>query len=171
LKEDQRPDRSGDDRAFRQAQREIGQLTMKNEILWAAETKGAADPAGEAAQIAMAQQLPVAMACGVLGAAPLPDGPRRGRLEMPARPGPATTISDIDLLGLIRRILYPRRLLGRATAKNHQMNRPWPEILHPRQRQGITLIPREQSRGHPASDRPNRACAQSAMVCMTGSTH
>jgi transposase len=32
----QRPDRSGDDRALRQAERNIGQLTMENEILQAA---------------------------------------------------------------------------------------------------------------------------------------
>jgi transposase-like protein len=32
----QRPDRSGDDRALRQAERKVGQLTMENEILRAA---------------------------------------------------------------------------------------------------------------------------------------
>jgi transposase-like protein len=37
---DQRPDRSGDDRALRQAERRIGQLTMENEILRAAAEKG-----------------------------------------------------------------------------------------------------------------------------------
>jgi transposase len=37
----QRPDRSPDDRALRQAERKVGQLTMENEILWAAaETRG-----------------------------------------------------------------------------------------------------------------------------------
>jgi transposase len=37
----QRPDRSGDDRALRQAERKVGQLTMENEILRAAaETRG-----------------------------------------------------------------------------------------------------------------------------------
>jgi transposase len=35
----QRPDRSGDDRALRQAERKIGQLTMENEILRAAAGK------------------------------------------------------------------------------------------------------------------------------------
>src|SRR5918911_3540733 len=49
----QRPDRSPDDRALKQAERKIGQLTMENEILRAAaETRGGPDPAGEAAQIA-----------------------------------------------------------------------------------------------------------------------
>jgi transposase len=35
----QRPDRSPDDRALRQAERKIGQLTMENEILRAAEKR------------------------------------------------------------------------------------------------------------------------------------
>jgi transposase len=35
----QRPDRSGDDRALKQAERKIGQLTMENEILRAAAEK------------------------------------------------------------------------------------------------------------------------------------
>ena len=64
----QRSDRSPDDRALKQAERKIGQLTMENEILRVAAEKGAADPAGEAAQIAMACQLPVAVVCQVLGA-------------------------------------------------------------------------------------------------------
>jgi transposase-like protein len=41
----QRPDRSPDDRALRQAERKIGQLTMENEILQAAaETRGLSIP-------------------------------------------------------------------------------------------------------------------------------
>jgi transposase-like protein len=65
----QRPDRSGDDRALRQAEGEVGPLTMENEILRAAaEPRGAADPAGEAAQVAMEHRLPVAVVCRVLGA-------------------------------------------------------------------------------------------------------
>jgi transposase len=35
----QRPDRSGDDRGLRQAERKIGQLTMENEVLRAAAEK------------------------------------------------------------------------------------------------------------------------------------
>jgi transposase-like protein len=35
----QRPDRAGDDRALRQAERKVGQLTMENEILRAAAEK------------------------------------------------------------------------------------------------------------------------------------
>jgi transposase-like protein len=41
----QRPDRSGDDRALRQAERKVGQLTMENEVLRAAaEKRGLAIP-------------------------------------------------------------------------------------------------------------------------------
>ena len=41
----QRPDRSGDDRALRQAERKVGQLTMENEILRAvAEKRGLSIP-------------------------------------------------------------------------------------------------------------------------------
>jgi transposase-like protein len=41
----QRPARSGDDRALRQAERKVGQLTMENEILRAAaETRGLSIP-------------------------------------------------------------------------------------------------------------------------------
>ena len=60
----QRADRSPDDRALKQAERKVGQLTMENEVLRAAAEKGAPDPAGEAAQIAMGHQLPVAVVCG-----------------------------------------------------------------------------------------------------------
>jgi transposase-like protein len=67
----QRSDRSPDDRALKQAERKIGQLTMENEVLRAAAEKGAADPAGEAAQIAMEHHLRVAVVCRVLGAPPL----------------------------------------------------------------------------------------------------
>ena len=36
----QRPDRSADDRALKQAERKVGQLTMENEVLRAAAEKG-----------------------------------------------------------------------------------------------------------------------------------
>jgi transposase-like protein len=43
----QRPDRPGDDRALQQAERKVGQLTMENEILRAAETRGLPVPPGK----------------------------------------------------------------------------------------------------------------------------
>jgi transposase-like protein len=79
----QRPDRSQEDRQLKEAERKVGQLTMENEILRAAAEKGAADPAGEAAQIAMDHRLPIAMVCRVLGAS--------APASTPAGPGPMTT--------------------------------------------------------------------------------
>jgi transposase-like protein len=84
----QRPDRSGDDRALRQAERKVGQLSMENEIL------GAVDPAGEAAQIAMEHQQPVVVVCRVLGAPRSTVYARRARtdpLVWPARPPRSVT--------------------------------------------------------------------------------
>jgi transposase len=44
----QRPDRSADERALRQAERKLGQLTMENEVLRAAaETRGLQIPPGK----------------------------------------------------------------------------------------------------------------------------
>jgi len=95
----QRPDWSGDDRALRQAERKVGQLTMENGVLRAAAENGAVDPAGEAAQIAMQSQLPVAVVCRVLGAPapawtpagsrPVPSPTRPGDLDQRPRPGGA----------------------------------------------------------------------------------
>jgi transposase-like protein len=107
----QRPDRSLEDRQLRDAERKIGQLTMENEVLRAAAEKGAVDPAGEAAQIAMDHQVPVAVVCRVLGA-PRSTVYARRQPKAPARPGPATSISDHDLLGLIRRVLVASPFAG-----------------------------------------------------------
>src|SRR4029453_17007775 len=86
----QRPDRSADDRALRQAERKVGQLTMENEILRAAaENRGL--------QIALAPQVPGGGVCGVLGAPPPTTSPRRAQAGAGGRPGPATSISDCDL--------------------------------------------------------------------------
>jgi transposase-like protein len=58
----QRPDRSPDERALRQAERKIGQLTMENEILRAAaEQRGLSMPPAKRPQLAMERQLPVAV--------------------------------------------------------------------------------------------------------------
>jgi hypothetical protein len=80
----QRSDRSPDDRALKRAERKIGRLTMENEILRAAAEKGAADPAGEAAQIAMEQHLPVSLVCRVLGAPARPQPPAGRRATGPS---------------------------------------------------------------------------------------
>jgi hypothetical protein len=88
--EGQRPDRSGDDRALRQAERKVGPLTWRTRSWGPPPNKrGAAAPAGEAAQLAMAAQRPVAVVCRVLGAprSSLSARPRRSRCRWPARSG------------------------------------------------------------------------------------
>ena len=62
---------------------------------------GAVDPAGEATQMAMDQQLPLAVVCRVLGEPRSTVYARRGRATGTPRPGPADSISDNDLLELI----------------------------------------------------------------------
>jgi transposase-like protein len=115
----QRPDRSPEDRQLRDAERKIGQLTMANEILRsAAEKRGAPDPAGEAAQIAMASQVPVAVVCRVLGAPRSTVYARRVQAGAGGRPGPATWISDPDLVELIRQVLDGSPFAGEATARS-----------------------------------------------------
>ena len=49
----------------------------------------------------MAQQLPVAVVCRVLGALRSTVYARRAHTDPLARPGPATSINDTDLLGLL----------------------------------------------------------------------
>jgi hypothetical protein len=63
----------------------------------------------------MAHQLPVAEVCRVLGA-PRSTVYARRQSKLPARPGPATAISDHDLLGLIRRVLQASPFAGPAAA-------------------------------------------------------
>ena len=113
----QRPDRSADDRALRQAERKVGQLTMENEVLRAAAEKRGSDPAGEAAQIAMDAQLPVAVVCRVLGAPRSSIYARRASASAGGRPGPATSISDVDLVELIRRVLEDSPFAGEGYRK------------------------------------------------------
>jgi transposase-like protein len=114
----QRPDRSPEDRQLRDAERKIGQLTMENEILRAAaEEKGAPDSAGEAAQIAMDRKLPLAVVCRVLGAPRSSIYARRGRSTGTPRPGPTGSISDSDLLELIRRVLLVCPFTGEGYRK------------------------------------------------------
>ena len=64
----------------------------------------------------MDQQLPVAVVCRVLGA-PRSTVYARRQATVPARPGPATSISDHDLLGLIRRVLYASPFAGEGYRK------------------------------------------------------
>jgi putative transposase len=64
----------------------------------------------------MASQLPVAVVCRVLGA-PRSTVYARRLATMPARPGPATSISDPDLVELIRRVLVASPFAGEGYGK------------------------------------------------------
>jgi hypothetical protein len=66
----------------------------------------------------MEHKLPVAVVCRVLGAPRSTIYARRASAGGGGRPGPATSISDLDLLGLIRRVCRPRRSLARATTSS-----------------------------------------------------
>jgi hypothetical protein len=64
----------------------------------------------------MAHQLPVAVVCRVLGA-PRSSVYARRHAQQRARPGPAASISDPDLVDLIRQVLVASPLLVRAIAR------------------------------------------------------
>jgi putative transposase len=64
----------------------------------------------------MAHQLPVAVVCRVLGA-PRSTVYARRQAKVAARPGPATSIGDPDLLGLIRRVLQASPFAGEGYRK------------------------------------------------------
>jgi methylmalonyl-CoA mutase cobalamin-binding subunit len=67
---------------------------MENEVLGAAaDTRGAVDPGGEAAQLAMDAQLPVVVVCRVLGGPRSSSSARRAQL-VPGPAGPGPSISD-----------------------------------------------------------------------------
>jgi hypothetical protein len=153
----QRSDRSPDDRALKQAERKIGQLTMEYEVLRAAaEKKGAADPAGEAAQIAMDRKLPLAMVCRVLGASRSTISARRGRAPGSLRPGPATRISDVELVRLIRRVLADSPFAGEGYRKvrarlrrQHQVQVSGKRVLRLLRQEGLLAPQRARGRRKP----------------------
>jgi putative transposase len=65
----------------------------------------------------MERQLPVATVCRVLGVSRSTVYARRGRSGLPSRPGPATMISDDELVVLIRRILADSPFAGEGYRK------------------------------------------------------
>jgi transposase InsO family protein len=65
----------------------------------------------------MERQLPVAVVCRVLGAPRSTVYARRACIDPLARPGPATSISDPDLLQLIRRVLRASPFAGEGYRK------------------------------------------------------
>jgi transposase InsO family protein len=154
----QRPDRSGDERALRQAERKVGQLTMENEILRAAaENRGV--------------QIPPATGLRSYGAQPSPGGgvaslarparrytPAAGA-RVPARPGPATSTGDHDLLQLIRRVLHTSPFAGEGYRKvrarlrrEHDVEVSGKRVLRLLRQEGLLAPQRVRGRRKP---RPN----------------
>jgi putative transposase len=65
----------------------------------------------------MESKLPVAVVCRVLGAPRSMVYARRGRASGSVRPGPATSISDPDLVKLIRQVLVASPFAGEGYRK------------------------------------------------------
>jgi putative transposase len=91
----------------------------------------------------MEHQLPVAVVCRVLGAPPSTVSARR-QSKLPARPGPATAISDHDLLGRIRQVLRASPFAGEGYRKvrarlrrEHQVQVSGKRVLRLLRREGL----------------------------------
>ena len=66
----------------------------------------------------MDRKLPVAAVCRVLGAPRSTGYARRAHTDPLVRPGPATSINDTDLVGLIGQVLVASPFAGEATASS-----------------------------------------------------
>jgi hypothetical protein len=96
------------------------------------------------------------MVCRVLGAPRSRVSTRRGRPGMPARPGPATTISDPDLLGLIRQVLVAAPVAGEGYRKvrarlrrEHGVRVSGKRVLRLLRREGLLAPQRVRGRRRP----------------------
>jgi putative transposase len=125
-------------------------------LLSAFNKSGAVDAAGAAAQIAMAHQLPMAMICRVLDAPRSTVYARRVRTDPPVRPGPATSISDPDLLGLIRQVLVASPFAGEGYRKvrarlrrEHQVQVSGKRVLRLLRQEGLLAPQRVRGRRKP----------------------
>jgi hypothetical protein len=66
----------------------------------------------------MASQLPMAVVCRVLGAPRSSSYARRASAGARGRPGPATSISDRDLIEVIRQVLDASPFAGEGIARS-----------------------------------------------------
>jgi putative transposase len=103
----------------------------------------------------MAHQLPVALVCGVLGAPRFTVYARR-QSKLPARPGPATSIGDHDLLQLIRRVLGTSPFAGEGDRKvrarlrrEHGVRVSGKRVLRLLRREGLLAPQRVRGRRKP----------------------
>jgi len=100
-------------------------------------------------------QLPVAVVCRVLGA-PRSTVDARRQATVLARPGPATSISDHDLLGLIRQVLVASPFAGEGYRKvrarlrrEHSIQVSGKRVLRLLRREGLLAPQRVRGRRKP----------------------
>jgi transposase InsO family protein len=131
----------------------------------------------------MNSQLPVAVVvCRVLGA-PRSTLYARRHARQPIRPGPATSISDGDLLGLIRRVLLASPFAGEGyrkvrarLAREHGVRVSGKRVLRLLRQAGLLAPQRVRGRRKPRlhdgtiiPDRPNRRWGTDATMAWTRS--
>ena len=128
----------------------------------------------------MEHQLPVAVVCRVLGA-PRSSVYARRHGQQQARPGPATTISDSDLVGLIRQLLVASPFAGQGYRKirarlrrEHGIRVGGKRVLRLLRREGLLAPQRARGRRRPRPhdgtiipDRPNQRWGADATMAWT----
>jgi putative transposase len=104
----------------------------------------------------MAYQLPLAVVCRVLGAPRSTIYARRGHAPGSVRPGPATAISDTNLLGLIRQVLVASPFAGEGYRKvrarlrrEHQVQVSGKRVLRLLRQEGLLAPQRIRGRRKP----------------------
>jgi putative transposase len=104
----------------------------------------------------MDHQLPVAVVCRVLGAPRSSVYARRARAGVRGRPGPATSTSDPDLLGLIRQVLRTAPFAGEGYRKvrarlrrEHGVHVSGKRVLRLLRREGLLAPQRVRGRRKP----------------------
>jgi putative transposase len=123
-------------------------------------------------------QWPVAVGCRVLGA-PRSTVYARRQPKLPARPGPATSISDPGLLGLIRRVLGTSPFAGEGYRKvrlrrEHGVRVSGQRVLRLLRREGLLAPQRVRVRRRPRPhdgtiipDQPNQRWGTDATMAWT----
>jgi putative transposase len=104
----------------------------------------------------MEHQLPVAVVCRVLGAPRSTVYACRAQIDARGRPGPATSISDSDLLRLIRQVLVASPFAGEGYRKvrarlrrEHGVRVSGKRVLRLLRRQGLLAPQRVRGRRKP----------------------
>ena len=150
--------RGEEDRRLAEAERKIGELTMENEILRRAEAKrGLKIPASEAAETALEGSFPLVRVCEVLGASRSMIYHRRRRGDaLGCRLGPATDVSDDELVTKIRLVLTDSPFAGEGYRKvrarlrrEHDIRAGGKRVLRLMRREGLLAPQRVRGRRRP----------------------